>query len=172
MRYMRLTAAFATFLVFVPMMAAIAANDDEALGRFRDWYAVAYVEGGKKICYMVTQPTKSEGDYTQRGAVYVQVTRREGDKVPDVVSFEAGYPFKDASEVEVSVDGKSHTLFTDGQTAWAYDENGDKALAGAMARGSKMVVKGTSARGTPTTDTYSLLGFMAARRAITQACGK
>jgi len=169
---MRLGSLFAVLLVLMPMTGSLAAKDDEALGRFRDWYAVAYVESGKKICYMVTQPTKSEGDYTQRGPTYVQVTRREGDSVPDVVSFEAGYPFKDASEVQVSVDGKAHTLFTDGQTAWAYDEKSDKTLANAMAKGSKMLVKGTSARGTLTTDTYSLLGFIAARRAITQACGK
>jgi hypothetical protein len=169
---MRFALPFAALLVLIPMTAPMAAEDDEALGRFRDWYAVAYVDGGKKICYMVTQPTKSEGDYSQRGPAYVQVTRREGDSVPDVVSVEAGYPYKDASEVEVSVDGKSHTLFSDGQTAWAYDETGDKAMVKAMAKGSKMVIKGVSSRGTPTTDTYSLMGFVAARRAITQACGK
>lgn len=159
-------------LVLIPTTGSYAAEDDEALGRFRDWYAVAYVENGKKICYMVTQPTKSEGNYTRRGPAYVQVTRRQGDSVPDVVSFESGYPFKEASEVEVAVDGTKYTLFTDGQTAWAYDEDSDKALATAMAKGAKMIVKGTSSRGTLTTDTYSLLGFMAARRAITQACGK
>lgn len=162
----------AMLFALIPITDALAAADDEALGRFRDWYAVAYVENGKKICYMVTQPTESEGDYTRRGAVYVQVTRREGDTVPDVVSFEAGYPFKEASEVDVDVDGSSYTLFTDGETAWAYDENSDKQLVAAMAKGSKMIVKGTSSRGTLTTDTYSLLGFIAARRAITQACGK
>ena len=169
---MRLALLFVSLLILTPITGSMAAADDEALGRFRDWYAVAYVEDGKKICYMVTQPTKSEGDYTVRGPAYVQVTRREGDSVPDVVSFEAGYPFEEASEVEVSVDGKKYTLFTDGQTAWAYDEQSDKTLANAMAKGSKMIVKGTSARGTLTTDTYSLLGFIAARRAITQACGK
>ncbi len=162
----------AMLLALIPFADVMAATDDEALGRFRDWYAVAYVENDRKICYMVTQPTKSEGDYTRRGPVYVQVTRREGDTVPDVVSFEAGYPFKEASEVDVDVDGKSYTLFTDGQTAWAYDENSDKELVTAMAKGSKMIVQGTSSRGTLTTDTYSLLGFIAARRAITQACGK
>jgi hypothetical protein len=34
-----------------------------------------------------------------------------------------------------------------------------------------MVVKGVSRRGTTTVDTYSLMGFMAAQRAIAQACG-
>jgi hypothetical protein len=34
-----------------------------------------------------------------------------------------------------------------------------------------MIVKGTSSRGTLTTDTYSLSGFTAAFNAISKACG-
>ena len=80
---MKFGLSIVAILLLTPIFPAAAAEDDEALGRFRDWYAVAYVEGDNKICYMVTQQTKSEGDYTQRGAVYVQVTRRKGDSVPD-----------------------------------------------------------------------------------------
>jgi hypothetical protein len=39
-----------------------------------------------------------------------------------------------------------------------------------MRAGSTMVVKGTSARGTRTTDTYSLKGVSAALDAIDKAC--
>ncbi len=35
-----------------------------------------------------------------------------------------------------------------------------------------MVVKGTSSRGTLTTDTYSLTGFSAALQSIDKACGR
>lgn len=157
-------------LVLIPWLA-LAAEDDEALGRFRDWYAVAYAEGEQRICYMASQPTVSESEDPGRGASYVQVTRRRGEKGPDVVSFEAGYAFKERSEVEVVIDGVSHSLFTDGATAWAYDADGDAVLARAMARGTRMVVKGETRRGTRTIDTYSLMGFMAAQRAIAQACG-
>jgi hypothetical protein len=150
-------------LALVPAPAQ-AAEGDEILGQFRDWYAVAYEEQGKKICYMVSRPKTSAGDYTRRGAIYVQVTRRSGDAEPDVVSFEAGYPFQGGSALEVEIDGAGHELFTKGETAWAYDADGDKALVKAMAKGREMVVKGTSARGTVTTDTYSLMGFMAAQR--------
>jgi hypothetical protein len=160
----------ALILTLIPCLT-LAAEDDEALGRFRDWYAVAYAEGEQRICYMASQPTVSEGEYTRRGPAYVQVTRRGGEKGPDVVSFEAGYPFKEGTEVEVAIDGVSHALFADGATAWAYDTDGDAALARAMARGTRMVVKGVSRRGTTTIDTYSLMGFMAAQRAIAQACG-
>lgn len=152
--------------------AARAAEGDELLGQFRDWYAVAYEDQGRMICYMVSRPLESEGDYTQRGAAYVQVTRRGGEPEPDVVSFEAGYPFQGGSELEVVIDGEAHRMFTKGATAWAYGTDGDRTLVQAMARGREMVVKGTSARGTLTTDTYSLLGFMAAQRAMTEACGE
>ena len=172
MKNMKFAAVIVTLSAAMLCTVPATAQKDEALGRFRDWYAVAYVEGGQKICYMVSQPTLSEGDYTKRGPTYLQVTRRGGGDTVDVVSIEAGYSYKRDSEVEVVIDGKAHTLFTDGQTAWAYEAKNDKALVRSMAKGAKLVVKGTSSRGTATTDRYSLLGFMAAQRAMTKACGK
>ncbi|WP_246200958.1 invasion associated locus B family protein [Azospirillum brasilense] len=69
--------------------------------------------------------------------------------------------------------GKSFKLFTDGETAWARDADTDKAVTAAMrdAKGKSMVVKGVSARGTKTTDTYGTDGFAQAYDAINQACG-
>ncbi len=150
--------------------AAPARAADEVLGEFRDWFAVAYDDGGKKVCYAVSKPKKSDGDYTKRGPIYVQVTRRGGAS-GDVVSFEAGYPYKDGGEVEVTVKKKTFTLFADRQTAWAYTADDDRALVKAMRKGSKMTVVGFSRRGTKTTDTYSLYGFTLAHKAIVKACG-
>lgn len=171
-KMMKITATLAAIAAAVLSVVPAWAQENEALGRYRDWYAVAYVEADRKICYMVSQPTKSEGDYTRRGPTYLQVTRRGAADTADVVSIEAGYAYRPGSEVEVVIDGTVHALFTDGETAWAYDEKSDKALVRSMAQGAKLVVKGTSARGTPTTDRYSLMGFMAAQRAMTKACGK
>ena len=88
------------------------------------------------------------------------------------VSVEAGYTYKPGSEVEITVDGQNFKLFTQGGNAWAYDEKGDRALLEAMRAGRQMVVKGTSSRGTLTTDTYSLAGFSAALQSIDKACGR
>ena len=41
----------------------------------------------------------------------------------------------------------------------------------AMRAGNTLVVKGTSSRGTLTTDTYSLKGFTAVHNALNKACG-
>lgn len=99
-------------------------------------------------------------------------THRPGEKVFGEISVEAGYTYKPGSEVEVTIDGQTFKLFTQGGNAWAYDEKADQALVNAMRAGQQMVVKGTSTRGTLTTDTYSLTGFTAAMQSIDKACGR
>ena len=96
------------------------------------------------------------------------VTRRQGAST-DVVSFQAGYRFKEESDVQVTIDGKSWKLFTDSEIAWAYDGE-DKMLVDRMQQGKRMVVVGTSWRGTETKDTYSLFGFTKAYTEILDAC--
>ena len=93
-----------------------------------------------------------------------------------VVTVEAGYAYKPDSKVNVDIEGPKYKLYTRNRNndskgdAWAVGDDGDKALIAAMKAGKSMVVKGTSSRGTLTTDTYSLSGFTAAYNAIDQAC--
>lgn len=155
-------------VLFTDHSSALAAQQN--LGSFQDW--TAFSDGAeKRICYIGSLPQKAEGNYTRRGDTYVLATHRPGENVFGEISVEAGYTFKPGSEVEVNIDGQTFRLFTQGGNAWAYDEKADKALVEAMKAGSKMIVKGTSSRGTVTTDTYSLAGFTAAFEAINQACG-
>lgn len=132
-----------------------------------------HVAGGKgaRVCYMHSLPVKSEGDYTRRGDSYIQVTHRQKSKSANEISVTAGYTYKKDSDVDVVIDGKKFSMFTDGDTAWSRSAEDDKALASAMRAGSTMIVKGTSSRGTATTDRYSLAGFTAAHKAIGKACG-
>jgi len=148
------------------------AQDVTTIGKFRDWTAYSYEEQGSKVCYMASQPSKEEGNYSVRGEVYAIVSHRPAEGASNVVSFMAGYPYKEKSEVTVTVDGnKSFTLFTHEENAWAYDED-DSRIVNAMRAGTRMVVRGTSQRGTLTTDTYSLMGFTNAHAAISEACGQ
>lgn len=148
------------------------ASAPDPLGEFGHWAGWALEEQGGKLCYIYSEPTKSEGDYTRRGDTYMQVTHRPAGNSRNVVSITAGYPYRENSEVEVVVDGdRKFALFTDGDTAWARDSRTDNALVQAMRAGRTMVVRGTSARGTLTTDTYSLNGVTAAHNAISKACG-
>lgn len=142
------------------------------LGTNRDWNAFQFTENGSLVCYMVSRPTDEEGNYTRRGDVWALVTHRPAEGSRNVVHFISGYPFEENGSVSVTIDdSESFTLFTEGETAWSPDTQTDAAIIEAMRAGTRMVVQGRSARGTLTTDTYSLFGFTATLSEIDDACG-
>jgi len=104
-----------------------------------------------------------------RGRVVLLVTHRPADKEKGVVSVTTGYTYKKDSKANAKAGDKAFDLFTDGGFAFA-EAGKDADLVAAMIKGTDLVVKGTSSRGTLTTDTYSLKGFTAAWKAIGQAC--
>lgn len=139
------------------------------IGEYGQWTAYVMTENNKKVCYMASQPTESKGNYTKRGPVYAVVTHRPVDKKYSVINFQAGYQFAPGSEIQVTVGEKKFTLFTEGEGAWARDDQ-DQILVKEMAKAGKLTVNGTSCRGTKTEDTYSLSGSSRALTAINQAC--
>lgn len=147
------------------------AQSIERLGDFSDWSAFKYLEDGKPICFMASEPTKAEGDYSQRGEIHAMVTHRPDESRVDEVSIQAGYTYQESTLVEVEIGAMKVRLFTEGESAWTTDKDSDKTLVQAMIKGNTMVVQGTSNRGTNTKDTYSLSGFTRAYETISQACG-
>jgi invasion protein IalB len=147
------------------------AQSPTQIGDFGNWQALTFEESGNTGCYMLSSPDRMEGAYKSRGEVFALVTHRPAENTRDVVTIIAGYAYKPDSEVTVKVGGDKFKLFTHEGTAWAPDPEQDRALVDAMKNGSTMTVSGVSARGTKTTDTYSLTGFSKAYRAINDACG-
>jgi hypothetical protein len=168
MRFLVLTAV----VLGLCSSAAVAAREAKDLGTFGDWRAYEDMEAGKKICYLAAKPDKTEGGYKARGNVFLTVTHRPSAKAFDVVSIVAGYQYKPDSDVAVNVDKNSWSLFTASDRAWARDSATDKAIVKALVKGNSLVAKGTSNRGTPTTDTFALAGFSKAYKAINDACKK
>lgn len=152
--------------------ATVQAQDVKVLGTFGKWVAQTYKENGQPVCFMSTKPEKLEGNYKARGEVMFMVTHRPADHAFDVVSVAAGYPYLPDSDVVLTTDGKRFSLFTNGERAWARDTQTDKAIVQLLIKGSAMVVKGTSSRNNITTDTYSLSGFTAAHKSISDSCKK
>lgn len=135
------------------------------------WTSYVLKEKGSKVCYMVSKPIKAQGKYTSRGEIFALITHRPSEGTKDVFSYITGYTYKQGSDATATVDGKRYVLFTQDDTAWTPDAKADLKLARAIQQGTKMVVKGTSVRGTLTTDTYSLKGSGAAYKAISRECG-
>lgn len=143
----------------------------ETLGTYGDWSTFKTSDDGNKVCYIGSEPQKSEGDYSTRGDTFVLVTHRPEIGELNVVSIRAGYKYKENSNVEVTIDGTAFTLFALGKMAWARDVKSDQNLVAAMRKGHAMIIEGVSWRGTQTTDTYSLKGFTRAYNKSLSACG-
>jgi len=162
-------ALMAAFVLFVGQ--AVAQNGEpRLLAKYGDWSAYMFIENGSKVCYMISQPKTAQGNYSKRGKIYALITHRPAEGSRDVFSYIAGYSYKAGGDASLDVDGKTYTLFTQDETAWAPDAESDRAVARAIRDGSRMVVKGTSSRGTKTTDTFSLKGSSKAYKRINDEC--
>lgn len=136
-----------------------------------DWQAIQETENGQPVCVMSASPYKDEGKYSKRGTILAIITHRPSEKRIGEVGFQQGYPLKDGSQATAVIDDQTtFKLFSQGEYAWSYDSAADAAIIKAMRAGNTLVVKGTSQRGTLTTDTYSLKGFSAVHNAINKAC--
>ncbi len=158
-------------LIAVGFSQTASAAQRQFLGGYKDWDAfVEKTDKGETVCYMISVPKSTAPQNVNRGEIYLMVTRWAKTNITNQVSVIVGYPLKDGSTPTVAVDNKTYKMFVDGDRAWAWDAQQDNEMTVAMKRGSKLVVKGVSKRGTNTTDSYSLAGFTAANNAIAKAC--
>lgn len=166
------TFALTTLAATTALCAADArASESKLISTHGDWSVYSFTENGNKVCYMAAKEKKAEGNYSSRGEIFALITHRPAEGSKNVFSYIAGYPYKEGSEVSVQVGSEKFTLFTQDETAWAADADADNRLTDAIRKGSTMVVKGVSRRGTQTTDTFGLSGSGDAYAAISKECG-
>ncbi|MFQ5623793.1 MAG: invasion associated locus B family protein [Paracoccaceae bacterium] len=164
---------FSLFLT-AGVSAALAQEEVPRADAKRDWGV--YSGGEPKECWIVSAPKKSEARRggkkvtVRRGDIMLMVSVRPSDGVKNEVSFEAGYPIRKDSTVNMRIGTESFELFIDGETAWPASPDEDAKVITAMRRGSSAVVTGLSQRGTTTVDTFSLLGFTAALESAQAMC--
>ena len=140
------------------------------IGSFENWSVYAK---SKELCYMITQPSKSEGDYKVRGRVRIVVYRNNMEnKNKNAVGIDFGYSFPENSKAYIQIDNKKKfKLNTFGQTAWTGSKaKTDRKIIEEMIKGNSLVALGKSRRGTKTKDIYSLDGFAKALNTIQTYC--
>lgn len=160
--------AILIFLAFGLLAASVQAAE---IGQFKDWTAHSVGTGSNKICYIVSIPTKKQPSNVNRDGVFFYVTTWAGQNEFAEPSVVTGYPYQPNSTTTISVGSDTFSMFTKGDSAWVADRGNERKLIAAMRKGSAMIVKGTSRRGTVTTDSYSLSGVTAGLTAIGKACG-
>ena len=160
----------ALILILFPLAASAQAPTPTLLEQYNDWEAYLYENGGKVTCYILSKPKTLAPSNRNHGDVFFFLTSRPADDVSNEVSVLVGYPFAADSTVTVDVDGTAYSLFTKDDGAWVESPADEQQLVASMRAGSRMTVKGQSARGTETTYTFSLSGVTAASNRISQSC--
>jgi Invasion associated locus B (IalB) protein len=142
------------------------------LGQFGDWGAYAASPGGKKVCFAIAKPATSETapPAKSRNPTYMFISSRPSDRVSNEVSIIIGYPFKPSTEASVDIGGTSFPLYTQQDGAWIKNAADEPHLIEVMRAGQNAVVKGVSAKGTRSTDVFSLKGLSQALDRSGQDC--
>jgi len=153
---------------------AAAAGDAQPtlLGQYGDWGAYAASPGGNKVCFALAKPktTKTEPEGRKRDPSYVFVSIRPAEKVKNEVSVIIGYPFKTNSDATAEIGTAKFAMYTQNDGAWIKNVAEEARMVDAMRKGADLTVKGTSGRGTQSTDQYSLKGLAQALDKIEQEC--
>jgi Invasion associated locus B (IalB) protein len=155
-----------------PASPAAVTAGAKLLGQYGMWGAYTASPGGKKVCFALAKPTASETNPPNRprNPVYMFISSRPADKVTDEVSVVIGYPFKAGTEATAQVGGTSFALYTQQDGAWIKNATEESKMVDAMRGGDNAVIKGVSAKGTQSTDTFSLKGISQALDRTAQEC--
>ena len=142
------------------------------LGQYGDWGAYAASPGGGKVCFALAKPktTKVEPVGRKRDPSYVFVSTRPAENVKNEVSVIIGYPFKTSSDATAEVGAAKFAMYPQNDGAWIKNVAEEARMVDAMRKGADLTVKGTSGRGTASTDQYSLKGLAQALEKIEQEC--
>jgi hypothetical protein len=155
-----------------PAAAAAGGGQPKLLGQYGIWGAYTASPGGKKVCFALAKPTASETNPPNRprNPVYMFISTRPADKVSNEISLVVGYPFKTGTEATAQVGGSSFALYTQQDGAWIKNATDEAKMVDAMRGGDNAVIKGVSAKGTQSTDTFSLKGVAQALDRTAQEC--
>jgi len=142
------------------------------LGQYGDWGAYTASPGGKKICFVLAKPANSSTSPPNRprDPAWMFISTRPAEKVKEEVSVIFGYGHKPNSDANIEVAGGSYAMYTQADGAWVKNAAEEPKLVETMRKGQDLTVKGTSAKGTVSTDVYSLKGLSLALDKIGQEC--
>ena len=142
------------------------------LGQYGDWGAYQATPGGKKVCFALAKPASSltNPPNRPRDPSYMFVSSRPAEKVKEEISIIIGYGFKANSDATIDLGGTNFAMYTQNDGAWIKNAAEEPRLVESMRKGADLVVKGTSARGTQSSDTYSLKGLAQALDRVGQEC--
>jgi len=152
--------------------AAAGGVEPTLIGQYGTWGAYTAAPNGKKVCFALAKPSSSKTNPPNRprDPAYAFVSTRPAEKVVNEVSIMIGYALKPGSESSLEVGGASYAMYTQGDGLWIKNAAEEEQMVNAMRKSADVTVKGMSAKGTETTDIFSLKGLSQALDRLAQDC--
>jgi hypothetical protein len=155
-----------------PAAAAAGGAEPTLIGQYGTWGAYTATPNGRKVCFALAKPSSSKTNPPNRprDPAYAFVSTRPAEKVVNEVSIMIGYALKPGSESALEVGGSSYAMYTQGDGLWIKNAAEEEQMVSAMRKSAEVTVKGVSAKGTETTDVFSLKGLSQALDRLAQDC--
>ena len=134
------------------------------------WSLYADTATPKEVCFVASQPQAVEPIGANRGPIYFYISAWPKDGIKLEPSIKAGYPVKPDKDMTVTIGSDTFKMYGKGDRGFVLDPTEELKLIESMKKGSSAVVKGLSAKGTSTTDTYSLAGLAQALDKMATTC--
>ena len=152
--------------------AAAGGAEPTLIGQFGTWGAYSATPNGRKVCFALAKPSSSKTNPPNRprDPAYAFVSTRPAERVVNEVSIMIGYALKPGSESSLEVGGSAYAMYTQGDGLWIKNAAEEEQMVNAMRKSAEVTVKGVSAKGTETTDVFSLKGLSQALDRLAQDC--
>ncbi|AMJ62125.1 hypothetical protein [Bosea sp. PAMC 26642] len=134
------------------------------------WQAFSSQQGRTKVCYALSKaeariPTNLKD---VEGMLFISSRPTEG--VRNEISFVMNFDLKEDVEHHAIIGTERFAMVAKGQNMWLKNPAEEPRMLDALRKGAGLEVKGTSKRGNPTSDKYSLTGISQVVKRAEDAC--
>lgn len=134
------------------------------------WQAFSSQQGRSKICYALSKAESRSPANLKDVDGLLFVSSRPAEGVRNEISFVMNFDLKEDVEHQALIGNERFALVAKGQNMWLKNPAEEGRMLDALRRGAGLEIKGTSKRGNPTSDKYSLAGLSQTVKRAEDAC--
>jgi hypothetical protein len=134
------------------------------------WQAFSSQQGRNKVCYALSKAEARLPANLKDVDGLLFVSSRPAEGVRNEISFVMNFDLKEGVEHQAIIGDERFALVAKGQNMWLKNPAEEPRMLDSLRKGASLEIKGTSRRGNPTSDKYSLAGLTQTVKRAEDAC--
>jgi phosphate-selective porin len=134
------------------------------------WQAFSSQQGRSKICYALSKAESRSPANLKDVEGLLFISSRPSENVRNEISLVMNFDLKEDVEHQAIIGADRFALVAKGQNVWLKNPAEEGRMLDSMRKGAALEIKGTSKRGNPTSDKYSLAGISQVVKRAEDAC--